>query len=117
MIFAFFSASLMSAAAYLQSEARWWTGPLSAIFLFAAGYGANVLLWEEATLAAPADPIAYAVRSPQAGIVSALFLCALLLVLGTILALGLRVKFNPTQVGFVVFLLGWVGCLVAPLVI
>ena len=77
MIFAFFSASLMSAAAYLQSEARWWTGPLSAIFLFAAGYGANVLLWEEATLAAPADPIAYAVRSPQAGIVSALFfMCA-----------------------------------------
>ncbi|AZV77413.1 hypothetical protein EBB79_05580 [Parasedimentitalea marina] len=100
IFFSFFTASIFSLTAFLQSEAAWWKGPLSALALFALGLAIGVGLQEEA--------LKNTILPPVIGLATAAWTCAILIGLGSVTALALRDFWAPGRIAGTAFVGGWI---------
>jgi hypothetical protein len=99
IFFSFFAASIFSLTAFLQSEAAWWKGPLSALALFALGFAVGAGLQEEA--------LKNTILPPVIGLAAAAWTCAAIIGLGSLVALILRDLWTPGRIAGTAFVGGW----------
>ncbi|KIC42932.1 hypothetical protein RA27_06295 [Ruegeria sp. ANG-R] len=95
----FFFASMLALSAYLQSEARWWTGILTAILLFIVGW-LILMIVEFPDSGGALPPVAFTSLGA--------WICAALIGLGSISGLVLRSFKSAGQVAGIVFVGGWI---------
>ena len=77
----FYIAAIISLTAYLQSRAPWWKGLSAAVFLFIVG---------SVTIHTTVTPEDFALRNPVTSLPVALWFNAILIGIGSLVALGMR---------------------------